>query len=88
MYTLYIGSNNESGVLEVIKAIEIIEKYFEGFTWWTAKGMWKGTSENTLVVQIVIDDLVLVGQCIDELKKELKQDSIMVIDHNVKVSFV
>lgn len=35
------------------KAIwEIIDKYYYGYTWWPAHGVWKGKHERSLVIEI------------------------------------
>lgn len=90
MYTLYIGSNNKTGELDVIKAIDIIGKYFSGFTYWKAKGIWKGTSEDTLIIQIAGNSDIEnpVYSLVRELKYELSQDTILLSYASFKNKFI
>ena len=74
-YILYIGSNNETNELERGKAISILETHFDDFTVQYALRFWKGEEEDTIIVTIY-DEARKVLACVDELKKELKQDAI------------
>jgi len=90
MYTLYIGSNNITGVLEKEKAIEIIAKYFDGFSCYEIDGYWQGKAEKTLKVEI-IDTMglsVKITELAQELKKELTQDSILVTVSDIISNFI
>ena len=85
-YTIYIGSNNDTGVLEYTKAFEVLEKYFDGYTYTFCKGVWHGKHENTLRVEICAEHVT--GTLIKKLKSVLKQDSIMLYAGNGEVSFL
>lgn len=87
-YTLYIGSNNETGELEYKKAKEIITSYFKGYTTSLVKGMWEGKEEDTLKVEIAtLEPEGKVRDLCIQLKNELQQDSIM-LDINGEVDFI
>ena len=77
-FRLYIGSNNETGELEDKKAERVVAKRFEGFT--TIKrgvtGHWKGSKENTMVVEIATDEEDELKKTVEELKEELKQEAV------------
>lgn len=88
MYTLYIGSNNETGVLEKEKAIEIISQYFDSFSCYEIDGYWKGKAENTLKVEIVTENSPNDTSMIDDLKRALKQESILMIEQLIKSNFI
>jgi hypothetical protein len=73
-FTLYIGSNNETKLLELEKITAILDSYFEGYTLLQAKGVWKGEHETTAVVEVSTEKDIL--PVIEELKTELHQDAI------------
>jgi hypothetical protein len=76
-YRLFIGWNNETKELESEKIHNITSKYFDGFTSILAQGFWKGTAEDTRILEIMTDQRTAVYNLTDELKRELKQESIM-----------
>lgn len=88
MYTLYIGSNNKTGKLEEEKAISILNEYFNGYTYSVVNGVWKGTAEFTLIVDIATEKEYMINFLVVSLKKALKQKSIMVVKHNAEVKFM
>lgn len=73
---IYIGSNNESKVLEIDKIKSIINKYHDGYTIILAKGYWKGIEEDTAIIEII--DSLVSEDMIKELKEVLKQEAILV----------
>lgn len=90
-YNIYIGWNNETKQLEKEKAIDIISKYFEGFTAYEVIGFWKGGEEHTLKVEIVADDKMSDPQAVrvcKELQKELKQEAVMLEKLDSNVAFI
>lgn len=92
MYTLYIGSNNETGVLEKNKAIEIIANYYKGFSCYEVDGYWQGKAEKALKVEIITENTESENNFIDklckELKDELQQDSILKTYTNIISNFI
>jgi hypothetical protein len=85
LYTkLYIGSNNETKELEYDKIRKILATAQQGYTILEAVGVWNGLEEHTAIVEIYGNyNLAIIG----ELKRELKQDSILVTRQYVDVSF-
>lgn len=86
MYTLYVGSPNETNELTAddVKAIKsIVSKYFESYTYVKARGVYKDTEEDTLMITIgdaTKSDVYKLGE---ELREFLKQDGVAV-EHNGK----
>jgi len=74
-YTLYIGSNNVTKLLELDTIESIVSERHEGFTIQQAVGYWLGQKEFTAVVTIN-DDQVTIMQTIERLKDVLHQDAI------------
>lgn len=73
---IYIGSNNLTKELELDKIEEVVNKYHYGYTIILASGYWKTKKENTAIIEIC-DELV-TEDLLTELKRELKQDSLLV----------
>jgi len=88
MYTLYIGSNNITGVLEKEKAITIISQYFNGFSYYEIDGYWLGKRENTLKVEIITNDNEMIILLCNTLKTRLEQDSILETYINIISNFI
>lgn len=76
LYRYYIGSNNETKLLEDRKAIRIISKHFEGFTTTKGLGYWQGKSEKSLIIEIETTKRKQIITLAKELCKELKQDAV------------
>ena len=74
-FTIYIGSNNTTGKLELDKIREITARRHQGFTLYTATGYWLGSEEATAVL-IIHDDPANIELTITTLKVELEQDAI------------
>lgn len=74
---IYCGSNNETGILELDKIKDVLGRWItEGYTLIQAEGYWQGKSENTAIIEIYGNYNLGI---IPELKRVLKQDSILVI---------
>lgn len=84
MYTLYVGSPNETheindSTLKAIKAM--VSKNFESYTYIKARGVYKDTEEDTVLITIANanpDDIYRLGE---KLRAFLKQDGVA-IEHN------
>ena len=74
-YTVYIGSNNATGKLELDQIEEIAARRHEGFTLYTATGYWLGSKEPTAVL-IIHDEAGKIVRTISDLKIDLDQDAI------------
>ena len=81
---IYIGSNNDTKILELDKIQNILSTWLESYTIIQAMGVWKGTKENTAIVEIY--GTYNLG-IIEILKRELKQDSILVVNNFLEVHF-
>jgi len=76
--TYSIGSNNETKKLEAKKALAILNKYFEGLTAFEVNGVWKGTPEKTLRVEVITDkSRKSLRQIAHEVAQELKQEAVL-----------
>ena len=75
-YELYIGSNNETGKLELAKLNEIVIKFYEYATINpNLTGIWKGGNEKTAMVLVKSSEENL-AKFIDEIKLELRQEAV------------
>lgn len=76
----YIGSNNQTKILEKEKALDILSSYYEGMSISEIIGFWKGSSEKTLLVSVICDQVnyTQLKACCDQLCKDLIQDAVMV----------
>lgn len=86
MYTLYVGSPNDTNELtaEDINSIKtIVSKYFESYTYVQARGIFKDTEEDTVLITIANAQKDEVYQVGEELRAFLKQDGVA-IEHNGK----
>ena len=86
MYTLYVGSPNDTKELndKSIQSIKtIVSKYFESYTFVKAHGVYKDTEEDTLMITIANAEKTEVYELGEELRKFLKQDGVAV-EHNGK----
>ena len=52
-FSIYIGSNNKTHVVEIMKAKEIISRRYDGFTYYFTKGYWKGETEDSVKFEII-----------------------------------
>ena len=60
---LYIGSNNETGRLEMSRLLEVLENRFAGYTIQAGTGFWMGDREDCVIVTIatvspIHDDII------------------------------
>lgn len=74
-YKLFVGCNNETKELETKKIIEILGRFFEGFTIETGQGFYKGKQEPTAILSI-FDNEKTIKTCAVVLRRELKQECI------------
>ena len=78
-YKFYIGSNNKTKRLERFKIQQIFNKRFMSFSMYEQIGFWKEQKEKSAVVSILLKNKIKKSDrndLIEELKGELKQDSI------------
>lgn len=85
----YIGSNNDTNELETDKIENIFSNYFDGFTAYEVIGYWQRAKEKTLKVEVVTDESnATLARVAKELKRELKQDAILLEIINSNVAFI
>lgn len=87
-YQLFIGSNNDTGKLEMTKIIQVLKNHFQGFTIVKSKGYWQDSIENSCVVTISTDFPSDIVQAIYELKTVLRQDCIGVVRISDTMKFI
>lgn len=76
----YIGSNNQTHIVETKKALDILSSYYEGMSISELVGYWKGQQEKTMLASVVCEtvDYTQVKQVCKKLNSELDQQAIMV----------
>ena len=84
---IYIGANNETKELELNKIKEILHLtgQLDGYTLYHAQCYWKGSTEFCAVIEIYGSYNISL---IDILKRQLKQESIMVVKDYKVVEFI
>ncbi len=98
--TFYIGLNDKDTKAQKItddKAVDIVEETFDkysefGATIYHCNGIYKHVSggkvrEKTIAAFVLDIDESAKKQIIETLKKELNQESILVTDEDIKVTF-
>lgn len=81
---IYIGSNNDTKVLEIEKIKEVMLQSNSGYTLILASGFWEGIAEDTAIIEIYGDYNTGI---IPELKTQLKQDSILVVEDYKQITY-
>ena len=78
-YKLYVGSNNETKILELELIKGVLNTFFEGYSLSIISGVWKGLSEQTAIIEILsenIDDKIKIVA--SQLKELLHQEAILI----------
>jgi len=88
IYRLYVGSNNTTHHVEEEKLKAVINKYFEGYTIIESAGYWKGTKEESRIVEIETENKEQVLQAIEELKAVLEQEAIGLVEIPQQIQFI
>lgn len=84
MYTLYVGSPNNTHELDEItikKIKQTASKYFESYTIIRARGVFKDTEEDMVMLKIADAEKSKVYALGEELRVFLRQDGVAV-EHN------
>lgn len=79
IYRLYIGSNNNTHIIDTTyeqTILDIIGRTFPSFTYQRATGVFKGVSEDTMIVTIANASRDEVETCANALRTKLKQEGI------------
>lgn len=74
-YEIYVGSNNETGELEILKIRQITARFYDGATFSPVSGLRKGKLEKTVKIEVVSNKSVL-KEFVSTLKTELEQEEI------------
>jgi hypothetical protein len=82
---IYCGSNNATGILEIDTIKAVLNRTQASYTIIEAMGIWKGKQENTAIIEIYGDYNLAIPL---ELKRELMQDSVLVVESLVEVNFI
>jgi type II secretory pathway component PulC len=86
MYTLYVGSPNETRTLDEVTLKRITDTastYFESYTYVKARGIYQGTEEDIVMITIANATRKEVYKLGDALRSFLRQDAVAV-EHNGK----
>lgn len=76
LHRLFIGANNKTGRVDEDKLRAVLDRVFEGYTMYGVLGRWKGTNENSCIVEVEDCDEAKVRDTIAELLITLEQHSI------------
>lgn len=78
MYVLYVGANNDTGIVDSEKLQAILDRSFNGCTFFFARGLWEGKWEPSAVVQVssATNSREYIEAVIREIKTELRQDCV------------
>ena len=66
----------------------ILDKHVDGYTVSTATGAWKGTRENSLVIDLVGVDLVTATAIALAIKATNEQESVLILEIDASPLFV
>jgi hypothetical protein len=72
---LYVGADNETGVIDLERLGKVLASRHEGFTMWPAEGSWQGTPEPCAVILVSDEHDQIMGTC-DQIKTELRQEAV------------
>ena len=77
----YIGANNDTGEVELEKAMTILDKYYTGYTVYNTGGIWNGKGEDCAVVEVIKNDDAMLTEKVKaiagEIKDALKQEAVL-----------
>lgn len=67
---------------------ELISICFDGFTVIKTKGFWKGVPENALLIEIYTENVELIRALASAIKKNNKQEAVLVTSTDVDFQLV
>lgn len=76
MYKLYVGSNNETKELEMDKIESILQANLDGYTLYSARGCWKGVSEDSVIIEVQGVSYEKIMEIASTLRDSLEQDAV------------
>ena len=87
----YIGANNKTGRVEISKIKKAFNKEIEGYTLYKAEGYWQGEKEKNAIVELLTEkpeEILKFKEITKNLKKELKQNAILLIELPVTAELI
>lgn len=89
-YSFYIGSNNSSHEVEINKIQQLFNKHFEAFTIKNTLGYYNNDPEKSVIVELYDKEksLKFIKWFSNDLKLELKQNSILLVIEKPRVDFI
>lgn len=75
-YNLFIGSNNQTKMLEIEKIREILDERHEGYTITRTQGAWHKERENSCTVLLQVEHKGQAVMTAQILRKALQQDAV------------
>ena len=89
---IYVGSDNSSRRIGE-DYIEIIKRWAnsafpDGYTLFKGEGCYNGVSEDSILINVLSLDDIPVRTQLEELKHELKQESILVVKSRVEYELI
>lgn len=78
-YNLYVGliSADKKTSFGINDIIPVVSKHFEGATFQEQTGLWKGNLEPSVKIELVTEDGGKVQELAQNLKKALRQESVL-----------
>lgn len=88
MTRLYIGSDNETKKLDLPRIAYIAGRHTQGFTLMVGIGFWAGNMEDSAILEIDGVEASEKVALVNELKSELRQDAIGILELNTSMQYV
>lgn len=86
VHRLFVGMRDNDGKEYLLKDLEsILDKYYDGYTLTQGLGHWKGQRERCYIVDLF--DCFLGFKLIDEIKRKLNQECVLVQSWKVEGGF-
>jgi PII-like signaling protein len=88
---LYIGADNQTRTISeeyYRKTVKILNKELDGYTIFRGNGIWKGNTEDTIIVEIINEKIEKIEKIAETLKKELNQEAILITQEKVSFKFL
>jgi hypothetical protein len=80
---VYVGADNKTHRINNTyyrRVLKIVNSYFKGYSLLNSVGYWNGVKEESLIISIIDNRINLesVNNMVEQLKSELKQESILI----------
>ena len=89
-YSFYIGSNNDTREVEITKIQQLFNEHFKAFTVKHTLGYYENEPEKSIIVEIYDNEKTLrfIKTFTENLKIDLKQNSVLLVIEKPKVEFI